>query len=209
MGNSASTDEFLLACQNNDLTKMKNQIKLKIDVNSENGFGVNGLHNACAQVLFIQSLTFSLAYANCSQGHLEAVNLLLSSKVNVNSVDARGDSPLIISVRGHMATYSLTLSLIYLRAHLIGGFEKIVQQLVKNKCDVNARNNNGITALHVACQLGMIEVVKLLLKVEPLTHLLVHLPIYLLIHRMVVIQQFLIKIKNVVWNIYRRKKVKK
>ena len=35
MGNSASTDEFILACQSNDLVKMKKQIKLKIDVNSD------------------------------------------------------------------------------------------------------------------------------------------------------------------------------
>ena len=128
MGNSASTDEFILACQSNDLVKMKKQIKLKIDVNSENGLG-NGLHNSCAQVLFIlYFLTdcFSLpcllpsfhpsflpiffpssfvTHFDYSQGHLEAVNLLLSSKVNVNSVDARGDSPLIISVRGTVATY--------------------------------------------------------------------------------------------------------
>ena len=39
MGNSASTDEFILACQSNDLAKMKKQIKLKIDVNTENGLG--------------------------------------------------------------------------------------------------------------------------------------------------------------------------
>lgn len=126
MGNAVSSDEFLLACQNNDVTNLKKQLKLKVNVNIENGFGVTGLHTACAY------------------GNTDIVSLLLANNVDVNKVDARGDSPLIISVRG--------------------GYEKIIQQLLKSKCDIDLKNKNGITALHVACQAGIMSIVTSLLK---------------------------------------------
>jgi|LauGreSBDMM110SN_4_FD.fasta_scaffold912574_1 ankyrin repeat protein len=68
MGNSVSSDAFLLACQNNDVANLKKQLKLKVNVNIENGFGSTGLHTACAY------------------GNKDIVSLLLANNVDVNKV---------------------------------------------------------------------------------------------------------------------------
>jgi ankyrin repeat protein len=86
----------------------------------------------------VARMSFALVMA-CRAGHLDiARELLKDASVDVNAVNALGDTPLILaSQEGHA---------------------KVVSELLKqHKLDVNANNDSGKTALMSAIEVGRTE----------------------------------------------------
>ena len=77
-------------------------------------------------------------------GSLDGVKKLLACKVNVNSTDESGSTPL-----SHCAYY---------------GHKDIACMLLENGADIEAKDVNQMTPLHIAAMTGRFEMVKLLLE---------------------------------------------
>ena len=75
--------------------------------------------------------------------HEELVDLLISKKADVNSVDVNGNTAL------HYAVFD--------------GSQKIVALLIAKGADVNSKNYNGVTPLHNASNNGPAGLIKLLI----------------------------------------------
>ncbi|KRX95090.1 L-asparaginase [Trichinella pseudospiralis] len=111
------------------------------------------------------------------RGHLEIVEFLLTSGISVHTKDRNHSTPLMEAVRnGHMEIIDLLrktgahLSLNPLQVSIYLSMSAVandVQQLKAWKAagaDLNCRDYDGRSVLHVACSLGRDEVVEFLLK---------------------------------------------
>jgi ankyrin repeat protein len=86
-------------------------------------------------------------------GDLEMVQVLLDYKLDVNSRDDEGWTPIISVSGGEGTLYNIP----DVRAD-------ITQLLLEHGADVNARNKDGSASLHVAADSGRVEVVRVLLE---------------------------------------------
>ena len=89
----------------------------------------------------------SLLHIACYEGELKKVHYLLSNGAAVNTRDLRRNTPLHEAIRPSSIYHSLD----------------ILVFLIQNGADVNATNNHGQTAMHIACALFDLRIVKVLL----------------------------------------------
>lgn len=163
-------EEYMLACQHGNVDKVReliesNAIDYKNDVDPEKDDNISGLHWACINnrltvVKYLLSLpdyevdrvtndvskTTPLHWA-VKYGHLYIFKELIQKGADVNAVDSQGFNIL------QLATLSSNiLNIIYVLAHY------------GDKIDVNYQNNDGRTALMLACYQGDALTVNALLK---------------------------------------------
>ena len=83
----------------------------------------------------------------CQMGNVDAINVLLKAGADPTVTDAEGDTYLHYAVR---EDYS----------------NKVIQTIINNGADVNAANENNVTALMIACEKGNVEAMNVLLNAE-------------------------------------------
>lgn len=167
---SSMHDEYMIACQQGNIDKVKELIESKAidykhDVDPEKDNNISGLHWACINnrltvVKYLLSLpgyevdrvtndvskTTPLHWA-VKYGHLYIFKELIQKGADLNAVDSQGFNIL------QLATLSSNiLNIIYVLAHY------------GDKIDVNYQNNEGRTALMLACYQGDALTVNALLK---------------------------------------------
>jgi ankyrin repeat protein/GTPase SAR1 family protein len=174
-----------LACEDNNLSMVKTLIDCGADPNARNNKGITPLHIACqlGNLSMVKTLIDSganlenkdargytplaLAVLNdhkgtvsalvkefgcdpndgvslhvaCREGNLDIVSILICLGADVGNTGVRGNTPLHEAIRT----------------------ENVAQTLLKHKSNPNARNNQGITPLHIACGLGNMSMVKTLI----------------------------------------------
>lgn len=107
--------------------------------------------------------------------NVEALNRILDEGVNINCLNYKGNTPLV-----HAIINNGKLKRLY-RCDLPNYvFERpdrnltLIKFLLNNGADVNIKNNNAHTALHIACEDGNLTIVRLLIvtgaDVNSLTH---------------------------------------
>ncbi len=109
------------------------------------------LLKAGAKVNLKDSDGSSALYMAAVNGHADIVDLLLAAKADANEVTSSGYT-IIMMMAMHPAEENL---------------ERVVKALVAAGCDVNAKDESGNTALHLACdpgEEGQIIIAKVLLE---------------------------------------------
>ena len=80
----------------------------------------------------------------CSNGHVDAVQLLIDKGADVRQADSDGHTPLIVAC--------------------LNGHVDVVQLLIEKDADVGQADNNGMLPLLMACQNGHDDVARLLIE---------------------------------------------
>ena len=101
----------------------------------DHGVDVNAMNNRCQTALWIV----------CCDGQDELAKILLGKGADPNIADKYGDSSL------HSATYGCCST-------------NVLKEIIDHVAHINATNNDGATALLLACNTGRSELVRLLLK---------------------------------------------
>jgi len=120
-----------------------------------------------------------ITFVECAKkGDIEAVKLFLDEGMNINAVNKRGQTALILAA-GYQREELVTLPLEkgadvefigerHVRTPLMeaagAGNNAIIKQLVQKKAKVNARDYENHTPLHFAVMYGHVETVKLLVE---------------------------------------------
>ena len=81
----------------------------------------------------------------CENGDIDAINILLNAGADPNIADVHGYTALHDAVEGFCSTESL-------------------RAIIDHGADVNARNNNSVTAIMIACYKGNTDAISVLLK---------------------------------------------
>lgn len=135
------------ASMEGDLSTLSEMINRGVDLNAVQKavrFPANILDEDFYFVCVTLGRTALLAAAE--EGHVEALQLLLEAKADVNAQDASGFHAL------------------YLAAGAPKLAEEAVTLLLAHNADVNLRNNSGYTPLHNACGCGNVGGIRALLK---------------------------------------------
>jgi ankyrin repeat protein/beta-lactamase regulating signal transducer with metallopeptidase domain len=112
-------------------------------VNARDGWGQMPLHVAAAH------------------GHKEVAKLMLTNRAEVNAKDNDSRTPLLSALHFERPTLSYGYSEIVEKTHKY--MQDMVEILLANKADVNAKDNKGVTALHAAAAEGLKAVAEWLL----------------------------------------------
>ncbi|KAF5903862.1 unconventional myosin-XVI isoform X2, partial [Clarias magur] len=110
----------------------------------------------------------------CACDHTDMLLLLLLSGVNALLQDVNGNVPLDYAMEGSESSYILTKhleecgvdvsSIHQMKTQRASVMLSDVRQLVSSGANVNQRNEDGVTLLHIACASGYRDVVYLLLE---------------------------------------------
>jgi len=151
--NDSNSTPLIIACARNHYNIIEYLIKKKANVNSMNNDGMSPL------------------LYSCQNGNIEITNLLLHSKANIHTKNKKGSTPLhLASYQGVPSYYEPSSSLSYKngvnydRSEYKKGNVDITRILIKNNADINSINNNGYTPIAIACELGHIDIMKLIIK---------------------------------------------
>lgn len=106
-GTSRLENEFLAACEAGNTAKVKSLLDQGVSVRTTDSGGYSGLHLALR--------------------HVPVIRLLVENKANINSVDSRGRTPLILAA--------------------ISGYVGSVEELLHASAKVDVRDADGCTAL--------------------------------------------------------------
>lgn len=93
----------------------------------------------------------------CKSGHADFVELLANNGADVNHHDNRGFTPISVAVQNCKICLDATT---YLHENdemnflAFSGRKNVVEALVKNGADINAKNDLGMNALHIAVNMG-------------------------------------------------------
>ncbi|BAY73557.1 ankyrin repeat domain-containing protein [Trichormus variabilis] len=139
--NDKYTEDFIDAVAIGDLNTVVQTIKNGVDVNAISSEGTIPLHTASFW------------------GYLPIVRVLLEAGANLESrTEDDGKTPLMSSAEGSalLATYPSSID----RMNQI----EVIRLLINAGADVNAKSNEGWTALIAAANSGCVEAVKLLLQ---------------------------------------------
>lgn len=97
--------------------------------------------------------------------HEDLVVYLLTNGANPNALNASGESPLVAALRGFRDFLDPDCSLELFGPPIrITNFENIIRSLINHGATVSGRN--AVKALHIACRIGHVEIVRLLLDQE-------------------------------------------
>ena len=119
-----------------------------------------------------------LFHLACKNGQVTLIKNLLKAKVDINALDTEGLSSLHwAAIIGNAEVTKLLISeganieikgTIFKSSPLLfacqNGRTKIVETLLENGADINAKSSNGTRAIHFAAQSGKTEIVKILLQ---------------------------------------------
>ena len=100
-----------------------------------NGGNVNATNNNCVSALGMA----------CKKGQIDTIDVLIKLGADINMTDPDGNTYLLKAVR---EDYS----------------KEVVQAIINKGGDVNAVNNNYVSALGMACQKGQIDTIDVLIK---------------------------------------------
>lgn len=117
----------------------------------------------------IHSVTkYSPLYIACYNGRKDIVEILLKRFPNlINVLTVERWSPLHATViNGHVATLDLLLKFPYPKECLKTMRDKKGQREYQVAFDINSRDVNGQTVLYLACCVGNLKIVELLLKFQ-------------------------------------------
>ena len=88
---------------------------------------------------------YTALHYSCSGGHVDIVRTLVKNKANVNARTDSGDTPLTLAARH--------------------GHDNVVHVLLSgSQCLVDAKGQDGYTALHYSCSGGHVDIVRTLVK---------------------------------------------
>ena len=166
----------------------------KADVNAKTSNGCSPLHLAAFKgqrdaviLLLNNSADVNICGGNynetalhdaADEGHCGVIEELLNRKADVNAIDSNGNTPLNWSaLKGHRDAVILLLNngadvsicdvkynQTSLHGAADGGHCGVIEELLKSKADVNAKDSGGIAPLHFAAFKGHRDAVKMLLK---------------------------------------------
>jgi ankyrin repeat protein len=121
---AGSYDDFLSAIRQDNPATLKGLLVRGFDANTPDPKGQHSL------------------YLALSEGSLKAAQVLISwPKIDVNRLNAKGESPLMLAA--------------------LKGYQELVEQLIKRGADVN---KTGWTPLHYAASSGQLPVISLLIE---------------------------------------------
>lgn len=129
------------------------ECRVPLDIRCNNNLGSQPIHWACCN------------------GHIGAVDILLNNEVNIDTLDNKGCSPLIIaaqfgrtSLAGYLMGRGARLQLVdkegdnALHWAAFKGHNELVRLLVHSGFNPRQKDNFGQTALHLACLSGTLRV---------------------------------------------------
>lgn len=161
--NQMDNDEvtpFMLACSSGNIELVKFLLTKDVNINAFNSFGSSPLLEACANnSVNMFSLLLdnkakidcfdrngdSLLHLSCKAGYTKILKLLINCDVDtcINKPNAKGYTPFYLAISN--------------------GQHEIAKTIIKSGADPNYQNDEGLTALHIACETNKFDIVKILL----------------------------------------------
>ena len=153
--------ELHYSCKFGSVDMVKSLIKHKANVNARTDSGDTPLilaarnkHENVVHTLLSDSQCpvdtkgqdgYTALHYSCRDGHVDMVRSLVKYKANVNAITDNGDTPLTLAA--------------------INKHDNVVYALLSDsQCSVDAKGQNGYTALHYSCRDGHIDIVRSLVK---------------------------------------------
>ena len=151
------------SCRYGHVDRVRTLVKHKADVSARTDSGYTPLmlaainkHDNVVHVLLSDSQClvdakgqdgYTALHYSCIYGHVDIVRTLVKHKANVNARIDSGDTPLILAAR---------------RRH---GHDNVVYVLLSDpQCLMDAKGQDGYTALHYSCRYGHVDIVRTLVK---------------------------------------------
>ena len=147
------------SCRYGHVDIVRTLVKLKANVNAKTDSGDTPLtlaarnkHDNVVHALLFDSQClvdangqdgYTALYYSCRYGHVDIVRTLVKNKVNVNTKTDSGDTPLTLAARNKHDNVVHTL-------------------LSDSQCLVDAKGQDGYTALHYSCRYGHVDIVRTL-----------------------------------------------
>lgn len=166
--------DFIEACINGDLYKVKCFIKNRVDINAKGDCSWTALMYASwnNRLEIVKFLIENVANLNekdkdgntalilaSSNGHLEVTKYLIDNGANVNIKNNQNETVLITMLISCIKTFKENK----VNEHIVlNRCFKIVKCLIENGADVNIKNNEGKTALDLAEENGYEEIAEIL-----------------------------------------------
>ena len=149
------------SCRYGHVDIVRTLVKHKADVNARTDSGYTPLmlaainkHDNVVHVLLSDSQClvdakgqdgYTALHYSCIYGHVDIVRTLVKHKANVNARIDSGDTPLILAARH--------------------GHDNVVYVLLSDpQCLMDAKGQDGYTALHYSCRYGHVDIVRTLVK---------------------------------------------
>ena len=158
--NNNGETALMKACKVGDTETLNVLLNAEADINIKNTMGCTLIHHAVlrgcsratlqaiinhgADVNATEKNNMTALMIACIQKNEEPINVLLKAGANPNIAHARGQTAIHCAVLGKCSKEAL-------------------QAIIDHGADVNAPNNNSVTALMTACQEGNVEAINILL----------------------------------------------
>ena len=149
------------SCENSHVNIMRTLVKYKADVNARTDSGDTPLTLAarCGHDNVVDALLsgsqcpmdakgqdgYTALHYSCIYGHVDVIKIFVKHKADVNSKTNSGNTPLTLAI--------------------INGHANVLHALLlADKCLVDAKGQDGYTALHYSCRYGYVNMVRILVK---------------------------------------------
>jgi ankyrin repeat protein len=184
---TAFADPIHVAANTGDLAGVQAELDKGVDVGAKDGVGRTPLHRAAyqghkeiaelliandADVNAPSTYGWTALYSAASRGHKEVVELLIANGAYVNPIADVGDTPLDGAIKYKQNETADLLrkhggnkgeELKALRVAAGNGHLEVVKQAIADGIDVNTKDKNGTTPLHLAAIQGHTEIAELLI----------------------------------------------
>ena len=148
------------SCRDGHVDIVRTLVKHKVNVNARTDSGDTpltlaareGHDNVVHALLYSQCLVdakgqdgYTALHYSCRYGHVDIVKALVNQKANVNAKTDSSDTPLTLAARE--------------------GHDNVVHALLSDsQCQVDAKGQDGYTALHYSCRYGHVDIVRTLVS---------------------------------------------